>query len=50
MKGRREKGQYGYRNYHKRMQSVKVLFGAAMILIQLGARNFTDNEAVKQLE
>lgn len=49
MKGRREKGQYGYRNYHKRKQSIKVLFGAVMILIQLGARNFTDNEAVKNV-
>ncbi len=49
MKGKKEKGQYGYRDYHKRMQLIKVLFGAAMILVQLLARNFTENEAAKNV-
>lgn len=49
MKGKREKGQYGYRDFHRRVQAGKVLFGAAMILGQLFARNFTDNEAAKNI-
>lgn len=49
MRGRREKGQYGYRDFHRRAQAAKVLFGAAMILAQLLARNFTDNEAAKNI-
>lgn len=49
MKGKREKGQYGYRRYHKKAQIAKVLFGAIMILIQLGARNFTDHDAAKNV-
>ena len=49
MKNKKEKGQYGYRDYHKKMQIVKVLFGGAMILVQLLARNFTDNQAAKNV-
>lgn len=49
MKHKKEKGQYGYRDYHKRIQLLKVMFGAAMILIQLLARNFTENEAAKNV-
>lgn len=49
MKGRREKGQYGYRDFHKKMQTAKVIFGGAMILMQLLARNFTDNDAAKNI-
>ena len=49
MLGKREKGQYGYRDYHRKVQLAKVLFGAAMILIQAGARSFTDNEAAKNI-
>ena len=44
-----QKGQYGYRNYHKKIQVCQVAFGAAMILIQLAARNFTDNEAARNI-
>ncbi len=50
MKNKKEKGQYGYRDYHKKMQIVKVLFGGAMILVQLLARNFTDNQAAKNAD
>lgn len=49
MLGKREKGQYGYRDYHRKVQLAKVLFGAAMILIQAGARSLTDNEAAKNI-
>jgi len=49
MKGKRKKGQYGYRGYHRKTETAKVLFGAAMILVQLGARNFTDMEAAKNI-
>lgn len=43
------KGQYGYRNYHKKMEMGKVLFGAAMILVQLAARGFVDSSAWKNI-
>lgn len=46
---KRTKGQYGYRNYHKKIQICKVLFGAVMILVQLFARNFTDNQPAKNI-
>ena len=49
MTNHKEKGQYGYRDDHRKVQLAKVLFGAAMILIQAGARNFTDNEAAKNI-
>ena len=49
IRGRREKGQYGYRDFRKRAETAKVLFGAAMILAQLFARNFTDNQAAKNV-
>lgn len=49
MKGKREKGQYGYRDFHRKVQMAKVIFGGAMILVQLFARNFTDNEAAKNI-
>lgn len=49
MKGKKRKGQYGYRDWHRKTQLCKVMFGAAMILIQLGARGFTDNEAAKNI-
>lgn len=43
------KGQYGYRNYHKKTEVLKVLFGVAMILIQLAARCFVDSSAWKNI-
>lgn len=49
MNNKKVKGQYGYRTYHKKIQLMKVLFGAAMILIQLAARSFTDNDAAKNI-
>lgn len=49
MSGKPKKGQYGYRNYHRNLQLAKVIFGGAMILIQLGARNYTDNQAAKNI-
>ena len=49
MKGRREKGQYGYRDHRRKIETAKVIFGGAAILAQLLARNFTDNEAAKNI-
>ena len=49
MSGIRKKGQYGYRNDHRNLQLAKVIFGGAMILVQLGARNYTDNQAAKNI-
>ena len=45
----KEKGQYGYRDRRRRVQLAKVLFGAAMILVQAGARGFTDSEAARNI-
>ncbi len=49
MKNKKEKGQYGYRNHHKKIQLLKVALGAAMIAAQLLARNLTDNESAKNI-
>ena len=49
MSGKRAKGQYGYRNYHKKAQAIKVAIGAVLILAQLGARALTDQEAAKNI-
>lgn len=46
---RKRKGEYGYRNYRKAVQFGEVLFGAAAIIIQLLARNFTDSQAAKNV-
>ncbi|MEY8337240.1 O-linked GlcNAc transferase-like protein [Lachnospiraceae bacterium 62-35] len=45
----KNKGEYGYRKSHRNMQLALVGFGAAMILLQLAARNFTDNQAAKNI-
>lgn len=44
-----EKGQYGYRNSNRRFRLFLVLLFVAAILIQLAARQWTDNEAVKNI-
>lgn len=44
-----DKGQYGYRNHHKKVETGKVAFGAAMIIAQLIARNFVDSTAWKNI-
>lgn len=49
MKNKKIKGEYGYRDYHRKMQLAKVLFGICMILAQLLARNFTDNQSAKNI-
>ena len=46
---RKQKGEYGYRNYRKAVQFGEVLFGAAAIIIQLLARNFTDSQAARNV-
>lgn len=46
---RRQKGEYGYRTYRRKIQIYEVLFGGAMIIIQLLARNFTASEPVKNI-
>lgn len=48
-KSKKDKGQYGYRDYHKKIQLLKVCFGAIMIIAQLLARNFTDNQSAKNI-
>ncbi len=44
-----EKGRYGYRNYHKKTELVKIALGAAAILIQLGARMLTDRTSLQNI-
>ena len=46
---KKKMGEYGYRDYHRKIQLGMVLFGAVMILAQLGARNLTDNQAAKNI-
>lgn len=48
MRGKK-KGEYGYRNSHHKIEGAKVLFGIAAILVQLGARQFTEQEAMKNI-
>lgn len=45
----KNKGEYGYRRNHRKMQVCMVAFGGAMILLQLAARNFTDSQAAKNI-
>lgn len=49
MKNRKNKGEYGYRDYRRNMRTIMVAVGAAAIIIQLGARGFTDNDAAKNI-
>ncbi|MDO5415757.1 MAG: O-linked GlcNAc transferase-like protein [Lachnospiraceae bacterium] len=44
-----KKGQYGYRNYHKKTELALIFSGLAAILLQLGARQFTDRESLKNI-
>lgn len=46
---RRRKGQYGYRNYHKKTEGGKLVFGALIILAQLTARSFVEAQAWKNI-
>lgn len=46
---KREKGQYGYRDSNRRFRLGLVLLFVAAILIQLAARQWTDNEATKNI-
>ncbi len=41
------KGEYGYRDSHKRVRVLLTGLLAAAILAQLFARSFTDNQAAK---
>lgn len=43
------KGEYGYRNAFKKRQLFKIAILAAFILVQLGARFFTDSQSVKNI-
>ena len=43
------KGCRGYRNYRRKIQLIEIIIGAAMIIGQLVARNFTDNPAAKNI-
>lgn len=49
MKNRKNKGEYGYRDYRRKARLVMVGVGVAAILIQLGARGLTDSEAAKNI-
>lgn len=44
-----EKGQYGYRDHHKKQQFLLIFFGVLAILLQLGARRFTQQDAFKNI-
>lgn len=46
---RKKKGEYGYRNYHQKIEIGKVLFGIAAILVQLAARRFMQQDAMKNI-
>lgn len=46
---KKEKGEYGYRTYRRRFQMGIVLLAVLAILIQLGARNFTQKTEVKNI-
>ncbi len=48
-KSRPAKGQYGYRNYHKRIELLKILAGAVLILILLGVRMAVKETAWKNI-
>lgn len=43
------KGCRGYRAYRRKIQLLEIGIGAAMIIAQLLARNFTDNQAAKNI-
>ncbi len=43
------KGCRGYRNYRRKIQILEIAVGAVMIIGQLIARNFTDNQAAKNI-
>lgn len=49
MKTRKEKGQYGYRNYHIKVQIAEGGLGAFMIIAQLVARHFIEEQAWKNI-
>lgn len=49
MKDKKTKGQYGYRDYRKKIQLAKIAFGAVMIIGQLLARELTDNESARNI-
>lgn len=44
-----KKGMYGYRNSFKRRQMIRIAILGLFILAQLGARYFTDNQALKNI-
>lgn len=46
---RYRKGQYGYRNYHRKTELGKVLAGVALILVQLLLRGIGDSSSWKNL-
>lgn len=43
------KGQYGYRDYHRNKELVKIIIGAALIVLQLLLRKFTNNDSAKNI-
>ncbi len=48
-KPRPTKGQYGYRDYHKKTELAKILLGAALILLLLGIRMVVKETAWKNI-
>lgn len=46
---RYEKGQFGYRDYHKKMELGKICIGAFMIIAQLALRTLVDSTSWKNL-
>ena len=46
---KKQKGEYGYRNFHIKSQAIKVFLCLLFIIVQLLARNFTQNQAAKNI-
>ena len=44
-----EKGEYGYREQHKKQQLLLIFLGVLAILLQLGARRFTQQAAFQNI-
>lgn len=49
MKNKKIKGQYGYRQYHRKVQLILVLCCVVAILLQLAARGLTASQSAKNI-
>lgn len=49
IKNKKIKGQYGYRSYHRKMQIIWILLGAAIIALQLLVRNYASSTTLRTI-